>query len=585
MRVKEEIENSHAGVAIPIDEEALEMEETTKKLNFYKIERPTTNSGLSTWILLSGQTSPTTKPPSTRKPIIKPILEEKLHQNLTTVAVESHDKPIRIIKPIFKQRPSTTTKPVTTTKSVVSTSKEPTTTTSKTTTQLTKIKASVLNKRLNATTATTTEQPITTTHLIVKKPSPSAVENTTAVSAVDSSALPLENKTDDVDLPNTDNKKKKTSTKRKKNKTRRRKPGTKDGNSTSVSKPPKASKENPISTEIYNYLAREVMPTVGVGLVGLMAAAGLAGYFLYPFGAARRNYVIDRKDTEGSYYYNDDYSGGMPEEEAIGKVIAGMPGNSLFENSYKSPTSRNAYVNTKYKLSDRRVEIQQNPYGGAVQGTVEDVPLSSLKQEENLYENQGYQGSSNFEPISYSDTRYDQKFVVGNVPKDAVAEVTPAAVPEHGPRNINFQTNYAEVPTFFFGNPQDEELKYDTKTGTVPAQKPRSLKVRKKRSEMSNDVDNEIVPTTEKVEVTTAEAKNATSSTEKPEVTTAATQTSTGIPEKINSFIDIIRELIHIKARIGLQFIQNATQSISNYISKVQSRLDQQYREYSKNKH
>ncbi|XP_018565136.1 uncharacterized protein LOC108906392 [Anoplophora glabripennis] len=597
MKIKNEMENSHAGVAIPVDEDSLEMEETTKKLNFYKIERPTTNSGLSTWILLSGQASgATTKSPPTKKPVIKSTPEEK--QNVTIV----NDKPTRIIKPIFKQRPTTTLKPSTTTTA-------PTTTAAKTTTKLTKVKASALNsshkksstttehttKKPNTVTSLTTVKTISSTHLAVVK---NATAENTTLSATDSSALPLESKNGEVDLPNTDNKKKKNTNKRKKNKTRRRKPGDKGTNSTSIAKPTKILKNKPYGTQLYNYLAREIMPTVGVGLVGLMVTAGLASYFLYPFGVARRSYEIDRKDKEGSYYYSDDYSGGMPEEEAIGKVIAGMPGNSLFENSYKSPASRNAYLNSKNRLSDRRAQIQRNAYSGMVQGTVENVPITSTKHEN---EKPSYPSNS-YEPVSYStdlDSRYpptvDQKFVVGNIPKEVVTEVTPAAVPEHGPRNLNFETNYAEEPIFVVGNPP-QEFTRNIKLDTVPAQRPRSLKVRRKRSDIPNDIDNEIVSNLDKeeattisvVDATTTETPSSPSSTntpEKIETTTSGIQTITGLPDKLNSFIDLMKELIHFKARLGLQMIQNATKSISTYISRIQTRLDQDYRDYSKNKH
>ncbi|EZA49377.1 hypothetical protein DMN91_008921 [Ooceraea biroi] len=82
--------------------------------------------------------------------------------------------------------------------------------------------------------------------------------------------------------------------------------------------PPKA-----ISTQIYNFLSREVMPSFGVmSLVGL--GLGLASYFLYPFGGtiARRNY-----ETEPNYKYNlEEYGGnyGQSEEEVLSKVLQGM---------------------------------------------------------------------------------------------------------------------------------------------------------------------------------------------------------------------------------------------------------------------
>lgn len=59
-----------------------------------------------------------------------------------------------------------------------------------------------------------------------------------------------------------------------------------------------------------------------------MVTAGLASYFLYPFGALRRSYDVDRKDKDGGYYYNDYTSGGVAEEDMIGKVIAGNVNNT-----------------------------------------------------------------------------------------------------------------------------------------------------------------------------------------------------------------------------------------------------------------
>lgn len=96
-------------------------------------------------------------------------------------------------------------------------------------------------------------------------------------------------------------------------------------------------KDKPMSTKIYNYLSREIMPTVGVGLIGLVVTAGLAGYLLGPLGAIRRSYeVADRKD-DLYYYNNEEYAGpgadGQSEEEVFGKVIAGMP---VQANNYRN---------------------------------------------------------------------------------------------------------------------------------------------------------------------------------------------------------------------------------------------------------
>jgi hypothetical protein len=132
--------------------------------------------------------------------------------------------------------------------------------------------------------------------------------------------------------------------KRKKNKNRRRRPTnrpevtedpeskTGDLNATSTNNNV-ATKERPLSTRIYNYLAREVMPSVGVGLIGLVVTAGLAGLIMYPFGGGlvtRRTYeeVSPHHMNPNAYYHNGEYDGeidnSQSEEEVFGKLLEGM---------------------------------------------------------------------------------------------------------------------------------------------------------------------------------------------------------------------------------------------------------------------
>lgn len=93
---------------------------------------------------------------------------------------------------------------------------------------------------------------------------------------------------------------------------------------TKVGQKKKPAPSSGISSQIYNFLSREVMPSFGVmSLVGL--GLGLASYFLYPFGgtAARRNYV----EVEPKYKYSfEEYGGnyGQSEEEVLSKVLQGM---------------------------------------------------------------------------------------------------------------------------------------------------------------------------------------------------------------------------------------------------------------------
>lgn len=539
---KYSIETSHAGVAIPVDEDVL-LEESTKRANFYKLDRPTTASGgLSTWILLSGHSSSTTpSSPSTKKPITMTV--EKSNETLLLT-----EKPVKLSKPVFKQR-STTLKPATTTSKKTTTVRVNTFSPSaKTTTRkpakLTKVKASLLQSLTNATT---TKKPAK--HVSTTVPSATQRAVTARTTTQSSASLPLEAKEDDSTLPSTEASKKKTQ-KKKKNKTRKRKPSksSKEGNN-------KLKEVDSPGTQLYSYLRSEIIPvTVGVSLVGLLVTAGLASYYLQPFAALRRSDPIDRKDTAGSYYYQDDYTNAMPEEEAIGKVIAGMPDNVLQDNTatYKQPTSRNAYQqNVRYRQVDRRSQIFMNPYG-----SVEDVKLHDRPA------------------VNYSE---DKKIVVGSPQTEAIPEVTPALVPEHGPRNL-----------------KDADRKFVV--GSIPEEfyssgaAPRSMQ-RKRREALPNDLDNEVFSaeneidggdrwrqsTTDKIPVTTlAASEEPTATEESPKSSTPHNVFSP--TERPNTFLELISDLFKLKVRLGMELIQNFTSSVSTYVSKVHNRLDEHYR-------
>lgn len=174
-----------------------------------------------------------------------------------------------------------------------------------------------------------------------------------------------------------------TNKKKKKNKNRRKRP-TKDAEGaeskveeTSVS-PPSTKIENnrPLSTTFYNYLAREVMPSVGVGLVGLVLTAGLAGLFLYPFGGgiARRNYdkgpshIADHQ----MYYYNSytpqperDHAGGQPEETMFGQVLSSMDQNSFRPTRLDSYSANNKYRYDSQDYMHKDADYAVNGYAGS----------------------------------------------------------------------------------------------------------------------------------------------------------------------------------------------------------------------------
>lgn len=500
---KEIIENSHAGIAEPVDVDSILLEETTKKTNFYKVEKPTTPSGLSTWILLSGQTS--SPPPKTTK---------RFDNSSSLVLVT--DAPHRIIKPMFKKRPTTTTKKPQTTTTVTTTASPANIT------KLNKIKVSVLNNAKKSTTTTTETSP-TTILVKIETITETSTKNTTSfnetaeMNTIDSNNLPLEPKDGDAELTTatTTAKPKKTrrpTTKRKKNNNRKRRPSNKNSNSTDLSKP---SKDSLGLTPMYNYLKKQVMPAVEAGLVGLMVTAGLglAGYFLYPFGAARRNYDIDRKD-KGSYYYSDDYySGGIAEEEAIGKVIAGMQVDN-YDNNYRK-YQKNSYPNIQYKQPTvERINPSRN-YNGNEKDFIEESKETSFSVDDG------------------------KQFVVGNMPKDIFPEVTPVTVPEHGPRKRRQADDVMENEIY------SDELNLNNKTETSTA-------------------------TTTTSTTTTTERANATTTRRPYEVA----------PQK--SFLALLSDLFQMKISLGLQILHNATESVARYLTRVQKRVDQHYKEHNR---
>lgn len=469
------------------------------------------------------------------------------------------DMPNRIVKPIFKKRTTTTRKPFTTT---TTTPASTTTAETEKTTKLNKIKASILNNALhnkkthNTTSAkqnststqipstmkSTTTSPVTTTTITSTTVAASNknISVNESINAVDSNALPLEAKDTEMELTTaaTDAKKTRRPTnKRKKNKNKRRRPATdKISNSTKI-----ALKEKPISTQIYNYLSREVMPTVGVGLVGLMVTAGLASYFLYPFGAARRNYNIDRKDKEGSYHYLDDYdSGGIAEEEAIGKVIAGMQSTTTANYvNYRRNNAKTSYSNVRYRHvnSQGPVDSYQKKYNPSYNAN-NDYGVSN-----NNYNTESYYNKDVIE--KNKETGYmvdDKKFVVGSVSQDSFQEVTPVTVPEHGPRSLN-----------------------------------------RKRRQVS-DIDNEIFSDlTENPKLDSSSSSHeftttaSTSTTEKYSFSTTQRNNNTEVaPHK--SFVNLLKDLFHMKINLGLQLLHNATVSVARYLGSVQKRLEDHYR-------
>ncbi|KAF6204552.1 hypothetical protein GE061_018712 [Apolygus lucorum] len=346
--------------------------------------------GLSTWILLSNgeqSTLASNKKKASAQPTENPI--KKTHKpTLATPTIEKVKKPedIKNTKPVQNKPTALPLKKHNVTKE----KEEPSKSTiilqdpkfkNKTPVIVGKVpqnKTEVPVKKVTAQSSTpsilTRKRPITlsptppTRHVYDLVPTTSIKIESSTIESPDDTPTTEDVKDKTTRRPTTNKKKKK-------NKNRRRRPSKPDAETaeskveeTSVS-PPSTKIETharPISTRIYNYLAREVMPSVGVGLVGLVLTAGLAGLFLYPFGGgiARRNYdkgsgpVPDHQ----MYYYNSysphpEHFKGQPEESVFGQVLSSMNQNT-FSPSYDS----SKFVNNKYRYDAQDYSHKDNDY-------------------------------------------------------------------------------------------------------------------------------------------------------------------------------------------------------------------------------
>ncbi|XP_031766855.2 uncharacterized protein LOC113514148 [Galleria mellonella] len=563
---EESIENGHAGIAVPVTMEDLE---TENKIS----ESSTSNEGISTWILLSNHNSKDNltsstepskleenikkqkpsntknknkqRPQNNKLSVKRPIIGSTNKSDLVAGGSAINENVYNKIKDTVLSNVEKNRNPSTQRTPIVSTTTVPTTT------EITTI------KKESVTKSPTTISPVVK---ITSKPNKKKNKNkqkvSTTLSPIDheSALLPMEPKEQEIELeistPATTTKKPKRSSNRKKNKTKKKKPSpskiesdtkvseTKTNKTKSAKPAKKPNKDGPLTTQLYNYLSREVMPSVGVGVIGLASLVGLASYFFYPFSTpVRRTFEVDKKDD---LYKNNDEEyasegNGQAEEEMLGTVLAGMPSHSKqklnpyaaqtvhnnryamkkeqdiryrhvaanYEPNYNvrypqqktgiahgaaypkpinynpNPhqyetrnvyTTENKYVYDKPSTSYPAVEpvyaSSQSassggyPYGSEMSNSVvygikpnDDTdfrPVYPYEGQHMTYPSTSMELDSNSNTADSDQNKYtendnndsgiiDNKFVVGNVPKelvDSVDSATPAVVPEHGPRGL-----------------------------------------------------------------------------------------------------------------------------------------------------
>nr|XP_012223797.1 PREDICTED: uncharacterized protein LOC105673041 [Linepithema humile] len=279
----------------------------------------------------------------------------------------------------------------------------------------------------------------------------------------------------------------------------------------------KKQPQKAISTQIYNFLSREVMPSFGVmSLVGL--GLGLASYFLYPFGGtiSRRNYEV-----EPNYKYNmDEYGGnyGQNEEEVLSKVFQGMtnhenkyPGTKDVGGSYYHYQHYDgAYdgAQTTKKIDARYpVSVSTSPIYRTAENTQSAVKYRSTDFRYPETQTTPVYYDRKHPDLAEAPGSANRQFVVGNVPKEYAAyDVKAASVPidskkgvsyvstEGGQtqferdiaQSLNFPPNSAGVHSYgghleaTTGRPDDgyEEIEI-TPTAVAVEHGPRSLKVKR----------------------------------------------------------------------------------------------------------
>ncbi|KAL0266749.1 UNVERIFIED_CONTAM: hypothetical protein PYX00_009205 [Menopon gallinae] len=397
-----------------------------KKANPKPMHNPTTtpSSGLSTWILLSDNrdiTTPSPKKNNKKETSAKP-------DDKKTVATTK--KPTKMqtttVKPMRTDAPKTTL----VTKKGVVTPKPEIRRTENDNENMSALEAMVKNQKKNTQTTRIDDSTLTTKLSQQKKPTtvkpnrindrmdvaetkgpdgdlvearrpstippmlPIATQNPTTVGLPDQQGT--NPTTTDPSVESTTKKKKNGTKKKKKNKNRRRKPV--NGTTTQIEQKnvSKNPKEPPVGAQLYNFLSREIMPTVGLGLVGVLVTAGLAGLLGYnPFVSGnlpvRRTYELHHGYSPNNYYsYNSEYNdGGQSEEALFREVLSGMPEGSRYglsntENSYpesqiynsqdqvydamKSQTDKKYQSNDgtgQYQYPDAKNEEETSNYDGS----------------------------------------------------------------------------------------------------------------------------------------------------------------------------------------------------------------------------
>ena len=396
----------------------------------------TPSSGLSTWILLSDNREMTTlSPKKSSKKDNNNSSSNDDGKKKTTGNVSTTKKPVK--------NSSTTPKVTTTKKTTVKTSSTKKTTENETNSTsaleaLVKIqKKNGISSQSTATTTTNTpttvkqktteikngpQKKITTDSKKkggtekkdgvenLKKQSETAqtlpahfflsTEDFTGLSVTEENNNP--SSTTETSVESTTTKKKKSTMKKKKKNKKKKKQQPETRIESKV--PPTPA----VGSQIYNFLSREIVPTVGLGLIGVALTAGLASFLGYnPFVSStvplRRTYETSHGYSPSNYYsYSGDYNdGGQSEESLLREVLSGMPEESRYGITHGDSTYSDSYNRKNAGYETIKTPNYSEQSGGS--------SYNSDKGTGNYDANypQEYSYSSNYDT---TDTKYNSEF-------------------------------------------------------------------------------------------------------------------------------------------------------------------------------
>ncbi|XP_055599831.1 uncharacterized protein LOC129749028 [Uranotaenia lowii] len=636
---------THTGVAEPISEEELhkELNKATERVQVRVPHTTTPTEGLSTWVLLSGSNMMTSTEP-------KKELETTTKRAFTTTTTR-RPATTQARKPITTARKRATTRPT----PVVSDEKK-----EKINKLMTRIKVApsqdaskpkpeeqkvdLFPKKAKkpfplTTVATTTTTSTTTTTEVpstdMEQSTVNSEELTPEDGAIETSTfLIMEPKDAMFDLPQdrspSKTPKKKPTRKpaagaagatKKKTAIKKKKEDKDSGLIKPNEKKPPAKNKPGTGSQIMNYLSREVMPTVGMGLVGLVITAGLASYFLgTPLTAAlRRSDETNRKDD--IYYSNfEDYAGpdGQNEEEVFGKLIAGMPDRSYYRNNIRRRISQPVRTGHQYYHAQSysankypQINYRNRPVYG---GNPEMYTAVNRNVQAKSHNEFFYNTPPSFFPKSSSTSYVTPESTVFTTstttatpltsaePNDSASMMmedisenehellpNPAAyTAEHSPEHhAQYVVGvYPDSSVIGGGYPDNSMLDIIT-SAPVPEHGPRRRKreiisVVSEENDSANEIDHDDylkydISETSASPTTVGPDSNESSTSDSEKNDSNPTTTITTTTERPVSWSELVRNTVELKLVMGIDLLQRVTSQFQKYLHGVQTRVEDHF--------